>query len=193
MTPHLLVRVASCTWVQVYRRGMDEVNESVSAGGHGGVLAPEVGRLGVGASWGAAATVVMGLVMLAAVAGGISPMPMPIPAALVSRTIGVSPGPGLIVLAVLAHLAYGAAGGAVLAGLVRRVTVWRTLGYGVALWALMGLVWLPYLGWGVFGTAVTPKVAVATLVLHLIYGLVLGLLLARRHRHTDVSKRGARA
>lgn len=141
-------------------------------------------RLLAGAGWGVLATVVMGAVMLAGVATGVSPMPKPVPAALVAHTLGISPGPALVVLATAAHLAYGAAAGAALAGVVRRVTVWHGLGFAVALWAVMGLVWLPYLGWGPFGTAQTPKIAVATLVLHLVYGLTLGWLLARHTRRS---------
>jgi ABC-type long-subunit fatty acid transport system fused permease/ATPase subunit len=72
--------------------------------------------------------------------------------------------------------------GAVLAGLRRSVTVAAALVYGAVLWALMGLVWLPYLGSGLFGTAVTVKIAAATLLLHLVYALTLGLLLDRRAR-----------
>lgn len=67
----------------------------------------------------------------------------------------------------------------VLVGLVQRVSVWAGAAYGVVLWALLGLVWLPYLGWGLFGAVLTPKIAVGTLVLHLIYGITLGLLLDR--------------
>lgn len=137
-------------------------------------------RLITGAIWGLVATVAMSVVMLVGTATGVAPMPKPIPAALVSHTLGLSEGPLLMLLAALAHLGYGALAGAALAGLVRRVNVWIGLGWGAVLWALMGLVWLPYLGWGLFGTAVTPKIAVATLVLHLIYGLTLGLLLARK-------------
>lgn len=43
----------------------------------------------------------------------------------------------------------------------------------------MGLAWLPYLGWGLFGTGITAKIAAATLLLHLVYGTTLGLLLDR--------------
>lgn len=107
-------------------------------------------------------------------------MPKPVPAALVAHTLGPLPEPGALVLAVIAHLAYGATVGALLAGFVSRITVWVGVGYGVVLWAVMGLVWLPYLGWGLFGTAQTPRVAVATLVLHLVYGSALGLLLDRK-------------
>lgn len=137
-------------------------------------------RLVVGAGWGAVATLMMSALMLAGTAAGASPMPKPVPVALVAHTLGSIPKPAVMVLAVIAHLAYGAAAGALLAGLVARVTVWIGLGYGVVLWAAMGLVMLPYLGWGLFGTAQTPRIAVATLVLHLVYGLTLGLLLDRR-------------
>lgn len=148
---------------------------------------PGLRRLAVGAGWGAVATVVMSALMIAGVLSGISPMPKPIPVALVARTLGGGlPMPALIALGALAHLAYGATAGAVLAGLVRRVSVATALGYAVLLWALMDLVWLPYLGWGLFGTAINPKIALATLVLHLVYGLTLGLLLVRTRtaRHT---------
>lgn len=138
-------------------------------------------RLLVGAGWGAVATVAMSVVMLAGVATGVSPMPKPIPVALVARTLGIAPGPALIVLAVVAHLAYGTVAGAVLAGLAGRVAVWHGLVFGGVLWVAMGLVWLPFLGWGPFGTGLTPKIAVATLVLHVVYGLTLGAVLACGH------------
>lgn len=140
---------------------------------------PDLRRLTVGAGWGAVATLAMSAVMLAAVATGISPMPKPIPAALVAHTLGPLPKPALMTLAALAHLGYGATAGAILAAVLRRVTVGKALGYGAGLWALMGLIWLPYLTWGLFGAAITLKIAVATLLLHLIYGATLGLLLDR--------------
>lgn len=133
----------------------------------------------LGAGVGVVATLVMSAVMLTGVATGISPMPKPIPAALVSTLLGALPKPGLMALAAVAHLSYGAVAGALLAGLSRRITVPLALGYGAVLWAFLGLAWLPYLGWGFFGTGITPKIAVTTLLLHLLYGLVLGLLLDR--------------
>ncbi|WP_198586772.1 DUF6789 family protein [Glycomyces xiaoerkulensis] len=136
-------------------------------------------RLAAGAGWGALATVAMSVVMLAATATGISPMPKPIPAALVAHALGELPRPGMVALAAGSHLAYGAVAGTALAGLFRRVNLWTGAAYGAALWVLMGLVWLPVLGWGPFGTSVAAPIAVATLVLHLIYGIVLGGLLGR--------------
>lgn len=142
-------------------------------------------RIPAGAGWGVVATVAMSVLMLAGVASGVAPMPKPIPAALVAETFGALPEPARLVLAVAAHLGYGAVAGAALAVVVRRASVRIATGYGVLLWALMGLVWLPYLGWGLFGTAVTPTIAVATLLLHLVYGVTLGLLLDRRKATTD--------
>jgi hypothetical protein len=108
---------------------------------------PGLRRLVVGAGWGVVATVVMSALMIAAMLGGFAPMPKPIPIALVARTLGGGlPMPALIALGALAHLAYGAAAGAVLAGLVGRVTVAKALGYAILLWALMDLAFLPYLG-----------------------------------------------
>jgi hypothetical protein len=141
-----------------------------------------VRRLAVGAAYGALATVAMSVPMLAGAVSGISPMPKPIPAALVAHTLGPLPMPLLLVLAVIAHLAYGSGAGAVLAAITRRPRLWLATGHAVLLWVLMGLVWLPYLGWGLFGTAITPKIAAATLLLHLIYGATVGLLLRRRSR-----------
>lgn len=137
-------------------------------------------RLATGAAWGVVATAVMSAVMLAGMAAGVSPMPKPIPAALVGNTLGPLYKAALMPLAALAHLGYGAAAGAVLAALMRPVTITKALAYGAALWALMGLLWLPYLAWGFFGSAITIKIAAATLLLHLVYGAVLGLLLDRK-------------
>jgi hypothetical protein len=155
-------------------------NERGAAPSHARV---RMSRVAAGAGWGVLATVAMSVVMVVGVATDVAPMPEPIPAALVTRTLGTLPQPAVLVLAVATHLSYGAAAGAVLAGLLRRVTVWHALAYAAVLWAVMGLAWLPYLGWGLFGTAVAPTVAAATLVLHVTYGLVLGLLLDRNAGH----------
>jgi len=137
-------------------------------------------RFVVGFGWGVAATVVMSLVMLAGIATGLSPMPKPIPAALMGRLLGGGmPKAALMALAAGSHLAYGGFWGAILASSTLRVTVGKALGMGVVLWLLMQVVVLPFLGWGPFGFGVTPAIAVATIVLHLVYGLTLGLLADR--------------
>lgn len=152
----------------------------MTRGSHNAPTRMTVSRVVAAAGWGVVATLAMSVVMIAGTTIGVSPMPKPIPAALVGHALGALPKPGLLGLALAAHLGYGAAAAAALAGVARRVSVAGGLAYGTALWALAGLVWLPYLGWGVFGTSLTPAIAAATLLLHLIYGATLGLLLDRR-------------
>lgn len=147
-------------------------------------------RTTYGFVWGVIATVAMSIPMVIGVATGIAPMPRPIPEAVVSLVIGGAPQPVRMVLAVITHLLYGGVFGAIFASVVDPVSVLKGLGLGVLLWAAMGIAVLPLLGWGPFGTAVTPRVAVATLVLHLIYGTVLGATLdsdVALPRHTRVS------
>jgi hypothetical protein len=143
----------------------------------------EAKRLAAGFGWGLVATLAMSTVMVIGFTTGIAPMPNPIPEAVVSRTlevIGVGlPRPAIMVLGVISHLTYGGVAGAVLAALTRPVTVWKGLGWGVLLWLIMEIAVLPFLGWGLFGVAITPRIAAATLVLHLVYGATLGLLMDR--------------
>lgn len=137
-------------------------------------------RFWIGFGWGAAATVAMSLIMLLGLATGLSPMPKPIPAAIVGKVTGGGlPRPALMAIAIVLHLGYGGFWGGVLARLRRPVTLWHGVGLGVFLWLIMQVVVLPFLGWGFFGAAQTPRIAVATLVLHLVYGLTLGGLMDR--------------
>ena len=144
----------------------------------------EAKRLAGGFGWGVVATLAMSALMILGVLTGLSPMPAPIPAALVSKAVGGIlgagiPGPAIMILAAGAHLSYGGVAGAILAALTRSVTVWKGLGWGVVLWLIMQVAVLPLLGWGFFGAGITPLIAVATLVLHLVYGATLGLLMDR--------------
>ena len=111
-------------------------------------------------------------------------MPRPIPQAIAGNVVsnllgGAVPNPLILLLAVASHFGYGGLWGAVLAILARPVTIWKGIGLGIFLWFIMQIVVLPLLGWGFFGVAVTPLIAVATLILHLVYGAVLGWLMDR--------------
>ena len=143
----------------------------------------ETKRLAVGFGWGVVATIAMSVLMILGVVTGLSPMPSPIPEAIVNKALelfGVGlPAPLIMLLAAGAHLSYGGVSGAILAALTRPVTVWKGLGWGVFLWLVMQVAVFPLLGWGLFGAAITPRIAVATLVLHLVYGATLGLLMDR--------------
>ena len=135
--------------------------------------------MAIGFGCGVLGTIVMSIPMIAATATGLSPMTKPIPASIIGMLFGAGiPKPLLIVLAAGSHLIYGGAWAAALT-VLRRRTVWTGVALGIGLWLIMQLVVLPILGWGVFGTAITPKIAAATLVLHLIYGATTGYLLQR--------------
>lgn len=137
-------------------------------------------RFTSGFGWGVVATIAMSTFMILGVMTGKSPLPKPIPLAIVSSILGEStPKPLLIGLAILSHLAYGGFWGALLATLTKRVTVGKGVGLGIFLWFVMQITVLPFVGWGIFGSAISPAIAVSTLVLHLIYGVILGWLVDR--------------
>ena len=140
------------------------------------------GRPGVwrGFGWGVAATIAMSIPMIIGMATGVAPMPEPIPKALVALIFGGGlPAPLLMALSAGSHLGYGGVFGALLARLYPEAGLWGGLGLGAFLWLVMQVAVLPLLGWGLFGLSITPKIAVATLVLHLIYGATLGWGLGR--------------
>ena len=137
-------------------------------------------RVWRGLGWGVVATVAMSIPMTVGMATGVAPIPEPIPKALVTLLFGAGfPAPLLMVLSAGSHLGYGGLFGAMLARLFPDAGLWEGLSMGIFLWGLMQVAVLPLLGWGLFGMSVTPKIAVATLVLHLIYGGTLGWGLGR--------------
>ncbi len=139
--------------------------------------------LAVAFGWGVLATIGMSILMIIAKVTGISPMPKPIPLAIVAKIFGKQTAmPVLMILGIVSHLAYGGTWGAVLSAVAKPVTLFKGILLGAALWLIMQLVVLPFLGWGIFGIAITPKIAIATLVLHLVYGSILGWGLARKNR-----------
>jgi hypothetical protein len=141
----------------------------------------DAGRFRKGFGWGVVATIAMSVVMIAGVLTGLSPMPKPIPVAIVGKILGGGlPQPALMALGAAAHLLYGGTFGGVLAIVTYPTTVGKGLLLGVILWLLMQVFWLPFLGWGMFGVAMTPMIAGATLVLHVIYGATMGWLIDRR-------------
>ena len=138
-------------------------------------------RFWSGFGWGVLATVGMSIPMIIGSVAGVAPMPEPIPKAIVTTILGKElPVPLMMLLAAGSHLAYGGIWAALLTQVTDHVTIWKGLGLGIFLWLLMQVVVLPLIGWGLFGASITPKIAVATLVLHLIYGALVGWLVDRR-------------
>lgn len=136
-----------------------------------------------GISFGIIATFFMTLIMLTGMATGQSPIPQPIPAAIAETIMGPLPKPVLMISGMIAHFAYGAVAGLLFFTVGKEShEIWQGLGWGFLLWLIMQVVFLPLIGWGFFAGAVDPKVIPATLILHLVYGGILGYGFLRFHR-----------
>lgn len=131
-----------------------------------------------GFTWGVVATIAMSVVMVITVATGLSPLPEPIPKALVTDVVGLEGKPVVMATAAGAHLLYGGLFGGILGTVSDRVSVGHGVALGIGLWAVALVVVFPVLGWGVAGLSLGPRPAVATLALHVVYGTVLGIGLA---------------
>jgi len=135
------------------------------------------------AAVGALGSLVMFLLMMFGIHGaGIAPFNLP-PSAAFLEKLGLNVGP----LPLLVHFGYGATWSLVLVGLYGASTnVKRGMSLAVGLWLFMMLVYSPIIGWGVFGfgsgyeagttlhLGSPVKYIVSTLVLHLIYGWIIG-------------------
>ena len=141
-----------------------------------------------GFGYGLLATLGMTLLMLVGTFLKVSPMPTPIPIALAGWVFGALPMPALVGLGLVAHFLYGGLAGAIFSWFIRdRAILWLAFGWGIILWLGMQLIFLPLLGWGLFGMAITLRIAVATLILHLVYGGILGWGLSRHHSYRTLS------
>lgn len=151
----------------------------------------KVNRLWKGFGWGVLATIVMSIFMIIGKVSGMAPMPSPIPVAIVHHLFGKAPKPLIMILALIAHLGYGGGFGALLANLTKTVTVKKAIGLSLLLWLFMQILVLPFIGWGLFGSGITLKISAATLILHIIYGIVLGLTLDRKSLAAEKGKETA--
>ena len=133
-----------------------------------------------------AALLMFAIMMVGIHVTGIAPFNMP-PSAAFLEVLGLNIGP----LPLLAHFGYGAFWSAVLVGVYDdSVDIKKGLALGGGLWLFMMVVYSPVIGWGLFGLAGTPdlakdaalyleagpKYAVMTLLLHALYGVVVGKL-----------------
>ena len=135
---------------------------------------------------GALGSLVMFALMMLGIHGtGIAPFNLP-PSAAFLEQLGLNVGP----LPLLVHFGYGATWSMVLIALYGSDTDVRAgLTLAVALWLFMMLVYSPLIGWGVFGFGGAAhglsldnplylgspvKYLGATLLLHLIYGAIIG-------------------
>jgi len=129
-------------------------------------------------------SLVMFILMQIGLATGMAPFNLP-PSAAFLVSIGLPAKP----LALIGHFLYGAFWSIVLLGVTKdNVTIGKGTLLAVILWLIMMLIISPIIGWGVFGfgdagemakdaklyLAPGPKYLIATLVLHIVYGLIVG-------------------
>ena len=133
---------------------------------------------------GLAGSLIMFILMMIAINGvGIAPFNMP-PSAAFLKSLGITPKP----LALIIHFGYGALAAIFLHEVFKNKSkVVYGIGLAIAMWLIMMFVLSPIIGWGILGTnagtidgalalSSTPKYIISTLILHLIYGLTIGLI-----------------
>lgn len=138
-------------------------------------------RLARGGLAGAVATATMALTLLWMLEAGLLTLPEMPAFALADQLLPSSAGAVPIgLLALTLELTYGAFWGAVLSVARVPVTVGSGLVLGAVLWGIEVLLVFPMIGWGLLaqGLGAPSLVAITSLGLHLLYGLVAGGLLA---------------
>jgi uncharacterized membrane protein YagU involved in acid resistance len=142
-------------------------------------------RVLTGAVAGGAATVPMSAVMLAARRAHVMRSPQP-PEEILERAAQRAGVPArrkdIRPLAVAAHLAFGAAAGAVFALLARgprRARLVEGAAFGAGVWFVSYRGWLPELGLMPEGARDEPERQATMLVAHLVYGATLGAATVR--------------
>ena len=127
-------------------------------------------------------SLIMFILMQLALSSGVAPFNVP-PSAAMVKTLGFSAKP----LALIVHFLFGAFWSLIFV-LIFNKTISTTKGliFSFIPWLIMMLIFSPIIGWGVFGTADTSnlpealqlgtpvKYIIATLVLHLIFGVTIG-------------------
>jgi hypothetical protein len=121
--------------------------------------------------------VLLSAIMVPAAKLGISPMPKPLSLAfaeaLLRRDLPLPAG-------LLFHVAYVTFWSMAYVVFFRdRLSFARALALGLALWAVVLMLIFPFVGWGLFGLAVSPKLIVAALVPHVLFAVFLWSLCHR--------------
>jgi hypothetical protein len=138
----------------------------------------ELIRAGRAALFGWLGTSVMTLVMALCLVPGAPAAIRPFPVELVRHALPTLGPLALTLVTVPLHFGYGAAAGALFSFLARPMSLGRGLAFGLALWILMQIMFVPLgYGWLEFGLGRGyPWTALVSLLLHLCYGVTLGWL-----------------
>jgi len=133
-----------------------------------------------GIMYGLAGTAIMSVFMMLVMMLGFAPLPEPFPFMVIKTMFYPLDSVFLLVtITILAHFVYGSFWSAVFVSLFPQGKLGSGIGWGVFLWVLMNIVWLPFIGMR-YSATLKPDVAFITLLFHLIYGATLGYLCSRR-------------
>jgi len=119
------------------------------------------------------ATVVLSLLMM--IKAGMGLMPQLDVIRMLAQQMNAGPVAGWMAHVMIGVVGYGMAWALVFRRLPFGSYPLRGVLLGVAGWLLMMIAVMPMAGAGLFGLSLTPMAPVATLVLHVIFGLALGL------------------
>ena len=143
-----------------------------------------------GAVWGLAATVVMTAVMVVgALVFRSSFARPPFPYLFVEHLLPHAGRGSTAALTLVSHFAFGGLLGVLFAFFSEPMTLAKGLGFATLVGSAMQVLFVPWLGWGDFGFIHASSSAFIwyTLVLHMIYGVTLGVLGARDDRVHDAT------
>ena len=119
---------------------------------------------------GIAVSVLTAIVMVALTKTGVSPFPKPPSLAFAETLLGRTlPMP----VGLLFHTAYATFWSVVFVRYFPRKTLTTALGLAAALWVVVLVVFFPLVGWGFAGLAISPKLIPASVLPHLLFGLLL--------------------
>ncbi len=120
---------------------------------------------------GIATGLLLSVVMVLSFKSGVSPLPKPVGLAFAETVLG---GPLPLPVGLAFHLAYVTFWSMAFVAFLRdSLTVRNALALALVLWIGVLVVFFPIIGWGFLGLAISPKLIVASLVPHLLFGVFL--------------------
>ena len=138
-----------------------------------------------GVMYGLVGTAIMSVFMMLVMLMGYAPLLEPFPFMVIKAMFyPIESFVVLVTITILAHFVYGSFWSAVFVSLFPEGRLGSGIGWGVFLWVVMNIVWLPFIGMR-YSATLKPDVAFITLLFHLIYGGTLGYLCSRRFADMD--------
>ncbi|MCH6574093.1 MAG: hypothetical protein IH795_02635 [Bacteroidetes bacterium] len=138
-----------------------------------------------GVMYGLAGTAIMSVFMMLVMMMGFAPLPEPFPFMVIKAMFYfIDSAFLLVIITIFAHFVYGSFWSAVFVSLYPEGRLGAGIAWGVFLWVVMNIVWLPFIGMR-YSATLKPDVAFITLLFHLIYGATLGYLCSRRFADMD--------